>query len=150
MGSCGCLLTTGGERRSQTSPKTLMGIKWWRARGPGVGWHDWSTYLLRFAEWLMNLTWRHRWGQISTPPKRSRNLSDCFAAHTAAVPGPELDMIFFIVPVSYWGNNSVWRCTATHGKYLFLCRNIIMTPTQWHDCHQLCVLPKHRQPQQNK
>lgn len=66
-GSCGCLLASGGERPSKTRPKTLLGVDWRRARGPGSGWDDWSTYLLGFAERLMNLTWRDLGAQIPPP-----------------------------------------------------------------------------------
>lgn len=32
-----------------------------------------------------------------------------FPAHAAAIPGPQLDMVFFIAPVIYWRNNSVYQ-----------------------------------------
>lgn len=90
----------------------------------------------------MNLTWQGH-VDIRSSQKQKKRVKEgererwvVIVANTAAVLGPALGMVCSTVSVSCWRNNSVYQfgsgaqCSATHGKYLFRCRNIIMTPTQ--------------------
>lgn len=68
----------------------------------------------------MNLTWRELGAQIPPPPPFPKNVKKArweeerepaglFFQHTLPPFQDELDMVFFIAPVMYWRNNSVYQ-----------------------------------------
>lgn len=113
MGSRGCLLMTDkeeGDKEQNVHGKNFtaemrVGKSPGKSKDPGAGWGDWSTYLLRFAERLMNLTWQASRGEIFFPHRKKKKKSKktrsgaetrriVFPGKTAH-PIPDLDKVCF-------------------------------------------------------